>query len=61
MRDVAVCIPFNLYNIFYNTGRVPGRAGNVLVGYSPGNLYETSDGYVYIASNLTSRRTPRST
>jgi CoA:oxalate CoA-transferase len=52
MRDVAVCIPFNLYNIFYNTGRVPGRAGNVLVGYSPGNLYETSDGYVYIASNL---------
>jgi crotonobetainyl-CoA:carnitine CoA-transferase CaiB-like acyl-CoA transferase len=31
---------------------VPGRAGNVLVGYSPGNLYETNDGYVYIASNL---------
>jgi formyl-CoA transferase len=52
MRDVAVCIPFNLYNIYYNTGRVPGRAGNVLVGYSPGNLYETKDGYVYIASNL---------
>jgi formyl-CoA transferase len=52
MRDVAVCIPFNLYNIFYNTGRVPTRAGNVLVGYSPGNLYETSDGHVYIASNL---------
>jgi CoA:oxalate CoA-transferase len=52
MRDVAVCIPFNLYNIYYNTGRVPGRAGNVLVGYSPGNLYETADGYVYIASNL---------
>ena len=52
MRDVAVSIPFNLYNIYYNTGRVPGRAGNVLVGYSPGNLYETSDGYVYIASNL---------
>ncbi len=52
MRDVAVCIPFNLYNIYYNTGRVPGRAGNVLVGYSPGNLYETSDGHVYIASNL---------
>jgi crotonobetainyl-CoA:carnitine CoA-transferase CaiB-like acyl-CoA transferase len=52
MRDVAVCIPFNLYNIYYNTGRVPKRAGNVLVGYSPGNLYETSDGYVYIASNL---------
>jgi formyl-CoA transferase len=52
MRDVAVCIPFNLYNIFYNTGRVPKRAGNVLVGYSPGNLYETNDGYVYIASNL---------
>jgi formyl-CoA transferase len=52
MRDVAVCTPFNLYNIFYNTGRVPGRAGNVLVGYSPGNLYETNDGYVYIASNL---------
>jgi formyl-CoA transferase len=46
------CIPFNLYNIYYNTGRVPGRAGNVLVGYSPGNLYETSDGHVYIASNL---------
>jgi len=52
MRDVAVAIPFNLYNIYFNTGRVPGRAGNVLVGYSPGNLYETSDGYVYIASNL---------
>jgi crotonobetainyl-CoA:carnitine CoA-transferase CaiB-like acyl-CoA transferase len=52
MRDVAISIPFNLYNIFYNTGRVPSRAGNVLVGYSPGNLYETSDGYVYIASNL---------
>jgi formyl-CoA transferase len=52
MRDVAVSIPFNLYNIYYNTGRVPGRAGNVLVGYSPGNLYETNDGYVYIASNL---------
>jgi crotonobetainyl-CoA:carnitine CoA-transferase CaiB-like acyl-CoA transferase len=52
MRDVAVSVPFNLYNIYYNTGRVPGRAGNVLVGYSPGNLYETSDGYVYIASNL---------
>jgi crotonobetainyl-CoA:carnitine CoA-transferase CaiB-like acyl-CoA transferase len=52
MRDVAVCIPFNLYNIFYNTGRVPQRSGNLLVGYSPGNLYEASDGYVYIASNL---------
>lgn len=52
MRDVAVNIPFNLYNIYYNTGRVPGRAGNLLVGYSPGNLYETKDGYVYIASNL---------
>ena len=52
MRDVAVSIPFNLYNIYYNTGRVPGRAGNVLVGYSPGNLYETNDGYVYMASNL---------
>lgn len=52
MRDVAVCIPFNLYNIYYNTGKVPERAGNLLVGYSPGNLYETKDGYVYIASNL---------
>ncbi len=52
MRDVAACIPFNLYNIYYNTGRVPERAGNLLVGYSPGNLYETTDGYVYIASNL---------
>jgi formyl-CoA transferase len=52
MRDVAACIPFNLYNIYYNTGRVPERAGNLLVGYSPGNLYATKDGYVYIASNL---------
>jgi len=52
MRDVAVCAPFNLYNIYYNTGRVPQRSGNLLVGYSPGNLYETKDGYVYIASNL---------
>ena len=52
MRDVAACIPFNLYNIFYNTGKVPQRAGNVLIGYSPGNLYATNDGYVYIASNL---------
>ena len=52
MRDVAACIPFNLYNIYYNTGRVPDRAGNLLVGYSPGNLYTTKDGYVYIASNL---------
>ncbi len=52
MRDVVACIPFNLYNIYYNTGRVPERAGNLLVGYSPGNLYETHDGYVYIASNL---------
>lgn len=51
MRDVAACIPFNLYNIYYNTGRVPERAGNLLVGYSPGNLYETKDGYVYIACN----------
>jgi CoA:oxalate CoA-transferase len=25
MRDVAACIPFNLYNIYYNTGRVPSR------------------------------------
>ncbi|MEX2158472.1 MAG: CaiB/BaiF CoA-transferase family protein [Dehalococcoidia bacterium] len=52
MRDVAACIPFNLYNIFYNTGKVPQRSGNVLIGYSPGNLYVTNDGYVYIASNL---------
>lgn len=52
MRDVAVGVPFNLYNIYYNTGKVPERAGNLLVGYSPGNLYETADGYVYIASNL---------
>jgi formyl-CoA transferase len=52
MRDVAACIPFNLYNIFYNTGKVPQRSGNVLIGYSPGNLYPTNDGYVYIASNL---------
>jgi formyl-CoA transferase len=52
MRDVVACIPFNLYNIYFNTGRAPRRAGNLLVGYSPGNLYEASDGYVYIASNL---------
>jgi len=52
MRDVAVGIPFNLYNIYYNTGKVPERSGNLLVGYSPGNLYATTDGYVYIASNL---------
>jgi formyl-CoA transferase len=52
MRDVAACIPFNLYNIYFNTGRVPERAGNLLVGYSPGNLYRTNDGYVYIACNL---------
>jgi formyl-CoA transferase len=52
MRDVVACIPFNLYNIYFNTGRAPGRAGNLLVGYSPGNLYEASDGFVYIASNL---------
>lgn len=51
MRDVAACIPFNLYNIYYNTGRVPTRSGNLLVGYSPGNLYTCSDGHVYIASN----------
>lgn len=51
MRDVAACIPFNLYNIYYNTGRVPKRSGNLLVGYSPGNLYETTDGHVYIACN----------
>ena len=52
MRDVAACIPFNLYNIYYNTGRVPTRSGNLLVGYSPGNLYSTKDGYVYIACNM---------
>ena len=52
MRDVAACIPFNLYNIYYNTGRVPTRSGNLLVGYAPGNLYSTNDGYVYIACNL---------
>ena len=52
MRDVAVCTPFNLYNIYYNTGKVPERSGNLLVGYSPGNLYTAKDGYVYIASNL---------
>lgn len=52
MRDVAACIPFNLYNIYFNTGRVPVRSGNLLVGYSPGNLYATNDGYVYIACNL---------
>jgi formyl-CoA transferase len=52
MRDVAVGVPFNLYNIYYNTGKVPARSGNLLVGYSPGNLYPTTDGYVYIASNL---------
>lgn len=51
MRDVAACIPFNLYNIYYNTGRVPKRSGNLLIGYSPGNLYATNDGHVYIASN----------
>ena len=51
MRDVAACIPFNLYNIYYNTGRVPTRSGNLLVGYSPGNLYDCADGHVYIASN----------
>jgi crotonobetainyl-CoA:carnitine CoA-transferase CaiB-like acyl-CoA transferase len=51
MRDVAACMPFNLYNVYYNTGRVPERSGNLLTGYSPGNLYTCSDGYVYIASN----------
>ena len=33
-------------------GLKPVQSGDVLVGYSPGNLYETNDGYVYIASNL---------
>lgn len=51
MRDVAACMPFNLYNVYYNTGRVPERSGNLLTGYSPGNLYQCKDGYVYIASN----------
>ncbi|MCH8901906.1 MAG: CoA transferase [Chloroflexi bacterium] len=52
MRDVTTCIPFSLYNIYYNTGRVPKRAGNLLVGFSPGNLYDTTDGHVYIACNM---------
>ena len=52
MRDVATCVPFNLYNIYYNTGRVPVRSGNLLVGYSPGNLYAAKDGHVYIACNM---------
>ena len=52
MRDVATCVPFNLYNIYYNTGRVPARSGNLLVGYSPGNLYTAKDGHVYIGCNM---------
>ena len=52
MRDVATCVPFNLYNIYYNTGRVPVRSGNLLVGYSPGNLYAAKDGHVYIGCNM---------
>ncbi len=51
MRDVAACMPFNLYNVYYNTGKVPRRSGNLLVGFSPGNLYTTTDGHVYIACN----------
>jgi formyl-CoA transferase len=51
MRDVATCMPFNLYNIYFNTGRVPKRSGNLLVGFSPGNLYTCTDGHVYIACN----------
>jgi CoA:oxalate CoA-transferase len=52
MRDVAASVPFNLYNLYYNTGRVPARAGNLLTGFSPGNLYEARDGHVYIACNM---------
>ena len=51
MRDVTACMPFNLYNVYYNTGKVPRRSGNLLVGFSPGNLYDTNDGHVYIACN----------
>lgn len=51
MRDAAACIPFNLYNIYYDSGRVPARTGNLTAGYSPGNLYPAADGWVYIACN----------
>lgn len=51
MRDVAACMPFNLYNVYFNTGRVPKRTGNLLTGFSPGNLYPCADGHVYIACN----------
>jgi formyl-CoA transferase len=48
MRDAAVCIPMNLYTIYYNTGRVPKTIGNRAPGASPSSSYRTSDGYVYI-------------
>jgi CoA:oxalate CoA-transferase len=51
MRDAAACIPFNLYNVYYDTGRVPPRWGNVMAGYCPGNLYRATDGWIYIACN----------
>lgn len=51
MRDAAACMPFNLYNIYHDTGRVPRRWGNVMAGYSPGNLYQAADGWVYVACN----------
>jgi len=48
MRDAAVCIPMNLYTIYYNTGRAPKTIGNRAPGASPSSSYRTSDGYVYI-------------
>lgn len=51
MRDVAACVPMNLYNIHHESGKVPRQSGNRLVGRAPWDTYRAKDGYVYIAAS----------